>query len=169
MDHIRIIKTLETNRGVFESLFNDKNKEEYLWKPNPEKWCLLEIVCHLFDEEREDFKARVKHTLETPEKPMPMFDPILWVTERKYLEQDYNDMVQKFLSERISSVVWLNTLDQPLWKNAYNHPKLGPLSSEHFLANWLAHDYFHFRQINQLLFLYHQESSGNDLSYAGTW
>lgn len=29
--------------------------------PAPEKWCLLEIVFHLYDEEREEFRARVNY------------------------------------------------------------------------------------------------------------
>jgi hypothetical protein len=26
------------------------------WKPTPEAWSILEVVCHLGDEEREDFR-----------------------------------------------------------------------------------------------------------------
>ncbi len=70
-----IIEELDKNRFVFENLLKNKNEEEYLWKPSPDKWCLLEIICHLYDEEREDFRARTKHTLETPNEPLPKIDP----------------------------------------------------------------------------------------------
>lgn len=169
MDHNRIIDNLSANKAVFSTLLMKKQKDEYLWKPSDNKWCLLEVVCHLYDEEREDFRARVKHTLETPEKPLTMFDPIAWVKDRKYVEQDYNQMVEKLLDERNSSISWLKSLKNPSWGNAYPHPKLGPLSAEHFLANWLAHDFLHFRQIAGLQFLYLKQSANNDLSYAGSW
>lgn len=167
MDHSEIIEKLEANHDVFKHILSTKTEQEYMWKLDPTRWCLLEIICHLYDEEREDFRARVKHTLESPEMPLPMFEPIAWVTDRKYMEQDYNTMLQKFLAERITSVEWLNTLKNPSWENAYNHPKLGPLSSEHFLANWLAHDYLHIRQMQKVQYQYLRFVAGDDLSYAG--
>lgn len=169
MDHKRIIENLSSNQHVLSRILSDKNQEEYLWKANVDSWCLLEVVCHLYDEEREDFRSRVKHTLETPNEPLPMFDPIAWVKDRKYMEQDYNQTVGKLQIERNKSIKWLNSIKNPHWKNAYNHPKLGPLSSEHFLANWLAHDLLHIRQITGIQFQYLKQTTNNELAYAGTW
>jgi len=169
MDHKKIIDNLSDNVEIFITLLHNKSKTEYLWKPESQKWCLLEIICHLYDEEREDFRARVKCTLETPGQHPPPINPVGWVTDRKYIDQDYELMVNKFLNERRNSSKWLNSLKNPLWKNSYEHPKLGVLTAEHFLVNWLAHDIFHFRQIIRLQFQYLKFTSGNDLSYAGTW
>jgi len=169
MYHKKIIDNLATNATVFSDLLKNKSKEEYLWKPSPEKWCLSEIICHLYDEEREDFRARVSCTLETPGQQPPPINPVGWVTERKYIEQDYDLMVGKFMDERKISINWLKSLKDPKWNNSYEHPKLGPLSAEHFLANWLAHDIFHFRQIIRLQYEYLKFTSGNDLTYAGAW
>jgi hypothetical protein len=169
MNHNRIIECLDENRQVFSSILLNKKQDEYLWKPEPEKWCILEVVCHLYDEEREDFRTRVKYTLQSPDKPLPMFDPIAWVKDRKYMEQDYHKMAEKFLNERENSIKWLRALTNPAWKNAFNHPKLGPLSSEHFLANWLAHDLLHIRQIAGLQFHYLKHATDNELTYAGSW
>jgi hypothetical protein len=169
MDHKRIIESLNANQKVFSGLLSNKNKDEYLWKPEAKKWCLLEIVCHLYDEEREDFRARVKHTLETPDKEMPMFDQIAWVKDRKYVEQNYKLMVEKLLDERQKSIAWLLSIKSPQWKNAYDHQKLGPLSAEHFLANWIAHDLLHIRQLVGLHFQYLKETTNNKLIYAGSW
>jgi len=169
MDYKNIINQLEQNKTLFYQLFNDLTKEAYLWKPSPEKWCMLEVICHLYDEEREDFRVRLKSTLETPDKALPMFDPVAWVSERKYIEQDYRDKIVDFLIEREASVKWLRSLENPKWENAFIHPKLGPLSAHHFISNWLAHDYLHIRQATKLKYGYLQVISGNDLSYAGDW
>jgi hypothetical protein len=83
--------------------------------------------------------------------------------------QDYAAKLAEFLDERAKSVAWLELLSNPQWSNAYQHPKLGPLSAELFLANWLAHDYIHIRQLNRLTFEYLQHQSGIDLSYAGNF
>jgi hypothetical protein len=164
-----IIGALANNRQVFEHMLSDLTKETYVWKPSVKKWCLLEIVCHLYDEEREDFRARVKHVLETPEKSFPPFDPIGMVKTRNYIEQNYHEMVANFLSERSLSVDWLRSLTSPAWENATIHPRLGPMSAGLLLNNWLAHDYLHFRQITRLKYQFLLSQSGQDLSYAGLW
>jgi hypothetical protein len=168
MDHQYVIDQLQANAGTFRSLFSGIYREQITWKPEPAKWCLLEVACHLFDEEREDFRARVKHVLETPDQPMPPINPQDWVLERKYMEQDFENTADKFLEERAFSIKWLNGLKSPSWKQAYMHPKVGPISAEFLLANWLAHDYLHFRQITRLKYQYLQHLAG-DLKYAGEW
>jgi hypothetical protein len=164
-----IITELHRNADVFNNLLNNIPKEIYLWRQNEQKWCLLEIICHLHDEEREDFRARVKLVLETPERFANPINPVGWVTERKYIEQDYDKMFENFLHERNKSVEWLNQLNEPKWLNVYKHPQIGDLSAKMFLTNWLAHDYLHIRQIIKLKYDYLKEITGENLSYAGDW
>lgn len=79
----QIIQQLEANRMVFQSLFAEKEEKQYRWKPDDVSWSLLEIVCHLYDEEIEDFRTRVFNTLFTPDKAPPSIDPQGWVMDRK--------------------------------------------------------------------------------------
>jgi hypothetical protein len=164
-----IIAQLETNERVISSLLLPQPVEVYTWKPAPEKWCLLEIICHLYDEEREDFRARLKHVLETPNEPLPPIDPVGWVTERKYLERDFAEMIHLWQKERQISLQWLKSLDQPPLGQAYLHPKFGAMSGWMFLSSWLAHDYLHIRQIARTLYLRLEATSEVPLSYAGGW
>lgn len=169
MQHTTIIQALSKNGAVFQSMLTGLSSQEYLWKPQPEKWCLLEIVCHLYDEEREDFRARIRHVLETPAEPLPPIDPPGWVQERAYLRQDFADTLDRFVKEREASVAWLQSLSAPNWDSAYMHPKFGPMTASMFLSNWLAHDYLHMRQILQIKFGYLQQLSNESLKYAGEW
>jgi hypothetical protein len=89
MDSDFIAKELNRNFDVFKNLLTGLPEEFYLWKQKPGKWCLLEIICHLYDEEREDFRDRVKHILENPALPMAPINPQGWVMERNYIKQDY--------------------------------------------------------------------------------
>lgn len=164
-----IIEQLHENKSVLYNLLKEVNKDMYLWKQTPEKWCLLEIVCHLYDEEREDFRLRTKWVLENPNETPPPFNPIIWVTERKYIEQNYNQVLKNFIEEREQSIKWLNSLESPKWDNSFEHSKLGKLTAKHFLTNWLAHDYLHIRQIIKLKFDYLEHLSDENLDYAGIW
>ena len=168
MGHKEIINHLALNKHIFESYLSNPQIDIH-WRPKPEKWCLLEVVCHLYDEEREDFRARVKQVLEDPEKELSPINPVGWVKSRQYNSKDYEEMTGLFLKERNNSVAYLNSLQSPSWENAYQHPKFGSLSAGMFLANWLAHDYFHFRQITRMYYQYLQEKGSYSLSYAGDW
>ena len=165
----RTIKELERNKEVFKSLLSDKNFEEYSWRPQPEKWSLLEIVCHLLDEEKEDFRARIEHTLEFPFKKMKPINPEGWVIERDYISKNYQETLNMFIKERHNSISWLNGLKEANWESIYLHPKLGNMSARLFLTNWLAHDYLHMRQIVRYQYQYLEDNSTANLGYAGGW
>ena len=169
MNLVYIASELEKNRSVFLGLFTGLTAEEYLWRPLPQKWCLLEILCHLYDEEREDFRARVRHVLERPEAPLAPIRPVEWVSERRYMDQDYEKVLRGFLHERDQSLDWLRSLEYPGWDNVHKHPKLGRMTAGKFLVNWLAHDYLHIRQIVRLKYDFLKQASGESLDYAGTW
>ena len=169
MDYQKIFQELSRNQQVFKALLGDTGSVQVQWKSSPDKWSLLEIVCHLYDEEREDFRARIRHVFETPGSPMPPLNPTGWVQERKYAQQDYMEKLTAFLQERAQSIEWLLSLSDPPWYNAYHHPTFGALTARMFLVNWLAHDYLHFRQITRLKYDYLKQVSGESLDYAGSW
>jgi hypothetical protein len=75
MEHNHLIDLLARHGDVFRALLKDLPQEEARWKPAQEKWCALEVTGHLRDEEREDFRTRLRSTLETPELPWPKIDP----------------------------------------------------------------------------------------------
>src|SRR5579883_745975 len=105
-----VIQNLERNKTVLKDLLSGLSSADYLWKQQPEKWCLLEIICHLYDEEREDFRTRLKHTLEQASGTWPTIDPPAWVASRKYTEQDYEQKIKDFIAERDNSIKWLKSL-----------------------------------------------------------
>ena len=65
-------------------------------RPAPGRWSPLEILCHLVDEERDDFRARIQSTLEDPHAAWPAIDPPAWVIERAYNERDPRVAVDEF-------------------------------------------------------------------------
>ena len=163
------LENLKRNRAVFDQLLSGITSIEYTWHEREGKWSLLQVVCHLYDEEREDFRARVKSVLENPELHFSKIDPVAWVEERNYAGQDYQVMLSKFLQERDASIAWLSSLNNPEWDNAYDHPKVGPITARFLLTNWVAHDYLHIRQIIRIKYHYLQFQSGQSLDYAGEW
>lgn len=163
------IQSFSNNKIVFQALLSKLSEKEILWKQTPAKWCPLEIICHLHDEEVDDFRRRVKHVLETPALKPPPANPVQWVKERAYMEKDFHHMLSTFLEEREHSIQWLKSLEDGPWDNAYIHPKLGPMTAKYFMVNWLAHDQLHIKQILRLQYDYLHASSEENLDYAGQW
>lgn len=169
MDIKYAAQQLEKNKNIIYSYLNGSSKEEYLWKQSVDKWNLLTIICHLYDEEREDFRTRFKNCIETPDQRPPQFDPTAWITDRKYAEQNFDEKLALFLLERDKSVSYLKSLRDVDMTQGYDYKNYGIANGNFFLANWLAHDYLHIKQITRLKYDYIKHVSGQKIDYAGKW
>ena len=140
------------------------------WKPTPQEWSVLEVLGHLLDEEREDFRTRLDYILHRPGETWPPIDPVAWARDRGYNERGREPAVEAFVWERHASLRWLEALPRPDWTAAHQHPRLGRVTAGEMLAAWVAHDHLHIRQLNQLHWQYLAETvSPFSLTYAGGW
>ncbi len=164
------IDQLEANAEVFRVMFRQASLEIMRCRPSPEAWSGLEVLCHLYDEEREDFRQRLELLLEDPERPWPPINPRGWVSERGYGDRDPQAMLIMFLAERTKSLQWLRGLSDPNWLAVKTHPALGSMTAGQLLGCWVAHDLLHMRQLIRLHYLHCAALAGAlDLGYAGDW
>jgi hypothetical protein len=140
------------------------------WKPNAESWSILEVMNHLYDEEREDFRVRLDIILHRPNDAWPLIRPAEWVTERQYQQRDLADSLQNFLAEREKSLDWLRSLKDPDWQATSPRPRGGTIRAGDMFAAWVAHDLLHVRQLVELHYAYTVERNQPFLvDYAGGW
>ena len=143
--------------------------EQARWKPNPDSWSILEVMHHLWDEEREDFRVFLDYTLHRPGETRPKIAPQEWVTERRYNEQELDLVVQGFMAARRSSLEWLRGLDSPNWEATYEAP-WGTIRAGDIFAAWTAHDLLHTRQLVRLHWAYNMTMvEPYKVEYAGDW
>ena len=164
-----MINQLAVNKETLASSLSNTTPEAFTWKQKPYKWCLLEILCHLLDEEREDFRTRIQYIFDTPDKAPPGINPPAWVADRNYMDQKYDDVLNGFLKERESSINWLNNLTSPDWLATCQSPQFSDRSAKFYLTNWVAHDLLHIKQITRLRYDYLNHTTGISLDYAGNW
>lgn len=163
------IDRLSHNAGVFKSFLTDISPEQARWKPSPDKWSLVEVVNHLYDEERDDFRTRLDHVLHHPGKTWPPIDPPRWAIEREYIKRELAASVENFLAERTKSIAWLRELSSPDLSASYELGQV-PRSAGDLLVSWLAHDLIHIRQMTRLHFEYLTAVSRPfSPDYAGVW
>jgi len=145
-------------------------EEEARWKPVSGAWSVLEVVCHITDEEVDDFGPRVFGTLDDPRSAWAPIDPEGVATSRGYNEQDLAAVLNRFEKQRDASVMRLRALSQPAWSNAYEHPQFGPIRAGDVMVSWAAHDMLHLRQISKRRFeLISRAGDGFGTAYAGDW
>ncbi|WP_286743597.1 DinB family protein [Roseivirga sp. UBA1976] len=164
-----LINQLADNKEVFLSLLEKTPPHIFSWKPEPGRWNLLEIICHLADEEKHDFKYRIQVALDPNQFPFLPIDPEAWVTEKSYATQHFTQKLNEWAKEREQSVEWLRKLVPTDWEAHLVHPEYGQMTARNILANWVAHDYIHLRQIIQLKRACLQNITGESLAYAGRW
>ena len=135
-------------------------------KPSAESWSILEVVCHLYDEEREDFREHLDFILHRPHEEWHEIDP---ERENEYNEQNFVEMQEKFFVEREKSFAWLKGLAHPDWEKTYTTP-YRTISAGEMFACWVAHDNLHIRQLVELRRMRLENiTKPYNLEYAGDW
>src|ERR1044071_2236992 len=111
MEFNTLYQELQNSTEMIRALLAGVEPEAARLKPSAESWSMLEVVCHLYDEEREDFREHLDFILSTSTSTRPggqsvqrlktdfhrqneewhVIDPEGWVTQRKYNEQNFGE------------------------------------------------------------------------------
>lgn len=169
MEFNTLYQELQNSTEMIRALLLGITQDEAIIKPNPESWSILEVVCHLHDEEREDFREHVDFILHRQQEEWHRIDPQSWVMERKYNEQTFTAMQEKFFAERKQSLDWLTEMSNSDWETTYTS-RYGTTSAGEMLACWIAHDNLHIRQLVELRRNRIESiTKPSNLEYAGDW
>ncbi|MFN2142457.1 MAG: DinB family protein [Candidatus Promineifilaceae bacterium] len=169
MDYNYCLKQLAGDMLRIRLLAQGVDDEQARWRPDADSWSILEVICHLLDEERKDFRVRLDITLHKPDETWPGIDPAGWVTEHNYNEQVLAASLQAFQEEREASLAWLKRLEAPDWEASYEAP-WGTMRAGDLLASWVAHDLLHMRQLVELHWAYNEQKVlPYSTRYAGEW
>lgn len=149
MDFQKFYTEFVNSTEIIRALLTGITQEDAQVKPSPESWSILEVTCHLRDEEREDFGARLESILNRPEEEFVMIDPQGWVYERKYNEQNFGQARDAFFTRRARSLKWLQDLTGVDWETTHTD-QYGSVTAGEMFASWIAHDNLHTRQLVEL-------------------
>jgi hypothetical protein len=169
MDFATLYLELIDSTQMIGSMLAGISAEEARIKPSATAWSILETVCHLYDEERMDFRPRLEAILLRPEAEWASIDPEEWVTGRRYNEQDLSEMKERFFAERNRSLDWLRGLEHSDW-TLNRASSLGTITAGDMLASWVAHDNLTIRQLVELRRARLERiTRPHNLDYAGDW
>jgi len=164
-----LYQELTNSTEMIRSLLSGVKPAEAQVKPSPGKWSILEVTCHLYDEEREDFREHLDFILHRQKEEWQSIAPQAWVNLRKYNQQNFVAMKNKFFREREKSLLWLKGLKKADWNIKYRN-KGFVISAGDMFASWVAHDNLHIRQLTELRRRRIEEiSKPFHIRYAGEW
>ena len=115
-------------------------------RPAPDEWAPVEIICHLRDEEVEDFGARVRVILSGADEFAPI-DPERWAAERGYREASLVVVLDELRIRRQASLDLLAGASAGALTGSRTHRRLGRLSGLDLVTAWVAHDRIHLAQL----------------------
>jgi len=171
MELDEMIAQMSLQAGRIRTLADGVSAERARWRPDAGSWSLLEVINHLGDEEREDFRTRLDFILHRPNEDPPPIDPQGWVTARGYNQRDLAESIDRFLAERQTSLVWLRGLGAPDWSTTVSAPDGSwSIRAGDMAAAWVAHDLLHMRQLVELHWAWTQRAvAPYATDYAGPW
>jgi hypothetical protein len=169
IDLTEIIRQMADNAQVIRAFVERISPEQAQWKPDPETWSMKDVMEHVYNEERGDFRAHIKEMFHEPPQPWGALQPG-WLPM-----ESCHQALEGFLAEREASLAWLRSLDAPDW-NLESRASFGPdggemvLKAGDVLVSWVAHDFLHIRQMNELQFAWNEhQASPYSVEYAGGW
>jgi len=115
-------------------------------RPAETEWSPVEILCHLRDEETEDFGARLRVILDGAEGFIPI-TPERWAEERRYREASLAEVMETLRARRRLSLDLLASVAPDRLEGSRPHGRLGQLSGLDLVAAWVAHDRIHLAQL----------------------
>jgi hypothetical protein len=169
MEFQTLYQELIQSTEMIRSLLSGINAEDAKVKPSAGKWSILEVVCHLYDEEREDFREHLDFILHRQHEEWHPISPFAWVKLRKYNQQNLNTMKKRFFNEREKSLRWLKSLKNADW-NTKHKSRWGSMTAGDMFSAWVAHDNLHIRQLVELRrFRIEKITKPYKIRYAGEW
>jgi uncharacterized damage-inducible protein DinB len=164
-----LYREIASSTEMIHALLTGLTQEEVQFKPSPETWSILEVLCHFYDEEREDFREHLDFILHRQNEEWHRIDPQGWVAARKYNEQNFIEMQDKFFGERWKSLEWLKRISDADWDAEYISP-FGSMKAGDMFASWIAHENLHIRQLVELRRnLIERITTPYNIQYAGDW
>ncbi len=169
MDFDKLYLELVDSTNMIMALLAGVDQEEARVKPSAESWSILETLCHLYDEEREDFREHLDFILHRQHEQWHLIDTDAWVTARNYNGQNLREMKDKFFAERSKSLDWLKGLSDADWNASYTS-EFRTMSAGDMFASWVAHDNLALRQLVELRRARLERiTQPYSVAYAGDW
>ena len=129
--------------------------------PAPGEWCAKEIVGHLIEAERRGFAGRIRTILVETNPTLESWDPDEVARARHDCAQPMTTLLAELAEIRPQSAALVRGLHDADLARAALHPKVGRISVNDILQEWVHHDRNHIKQALACVQAYVWPAMGN--------
>lgn len=124
---------------------------KWRWKPNPKKWSIREIVCHLADSEIIGV-ARMNLIIASGKEPPPLiaYNQDMLAEQSKYNSQDELLAISVFKSIRRHQSAILKSLPNEMFEKLGIHQERGKITLGQMVSHYANHAEAHLQQIDRI-------------------
>ena len=117
------------------------------WRPAPEEWSANECLGHIIEADRRGFGGRIGRILTEDGIAERGWDQVAIAAARRDNERSVAAILDEFVSRRNAGIVLVEGLrDEDLQRHAV-HERVGRVTVENLLHEWVFHDRNHIRQL----------------------
>ena len=156
-----IADLLEMSGQAFASALDALPGGAASWHPAPGEWCVNEVVGHVIEVEKRGFAGRIRFILVADEPKLEDWDSLAVSKARNDCERQPAELKSELMTERNESVKLVRSLRLDQMDRGGSHPRVGRLTVEELLHEWVHHDGNHLRQALANVQAYVWPSMGN--------
>lgn len=145
------LSQLASTPAVLRLMLASATDQEAEWKPNADRWSILEVLGHLCHVETFGFRNRAERLAREDNPMLESYNQDQWAAAGAYSRTSLADALDEFERERGKSLVALAGIGPDALHRAGTHSELGRVELGHLLEEWNFHDLGHVRQIAELL------------------
>jgi hypothetical protein len=146
----RLLWVLRSAPNEIDDLIGDLAPDAFNWRPLPNKWSIVEVMCHLRDLEGEIYQERYRRYLAEENPYFPRLDQDAMAVERGYINQDIHAALAAFKQKRSDTVRFLEDAPLDSWLRSGIHFSAGPMTMEQMAARQSDHDLKHLIQMKDI-------------------
>jgi hypothetical protein len=162
-----IAALLESMRSAVTTELGALADDVLAWHPAPGEWCAKECVGHMVEAERRGFNGRIRTILAHSEPRLPGWDQQAVERERNDCQRSLAELLAEFTTIRNDSVQLVKNLSPADLERGGTHEKVGYVTVQNLLNEWLHHDRNHFRQVQANVQAYVWPEMGNCQHFVG--
>ena len=136
------------------------------WHPAPGEWCVNEVLGHLIEADRRGFGGRIRGMVTTPDAPLVGWDQNEVARARRDCQRETRDLLNELAALRRDGAALVESLKPADLARRGQHPKVGALSVNDILQEWVHHDRNHAKQIFSNVQAYTWPAMGNTQKFS---
>jgi len=141
-----IADVLEYSGSAYAGTLRSLPPQAASWHPAEGEWCVNECVGHVIEAEKRAFAGRIRMIVRADNPKLETWDQAAVEQARHDCERKPQELLAEFEPLRRESVEMIRSLRLEQLMREGSHPKVGQLTVNDLLHEWVHHDGNHLRQ-----------------------